>query len=1013
MLSLTARSRIASEFQVAPDVIATFEERLAAGDSIPFLARRYPDRLGDLDATSLRRLRARVEEARELELRRANILKSIDALGESGEVLKAQAQAAFDRWHLEDLAAKLRKPKGTRGAEAISKGLEPLAAAISASQHDGKSLLELAAPFVTITKIVVAVPESSSDAAKSEVTTPEIATPETAALEPAASTATSDAKTPEAPSAVATTDPHAVATAQEALHGAAAILAEQFAAEFEIRQRVRREIRERGEIVSKVFDASRPGADRYKEFFDLRARGKSMAPRRYLKLRQAEKERIVKFTVELNFDETIADLAKRILGELPEDASEQNRACYEFKKTALHDAVTRILQGAIEVDIRTEWKERADLEAIGFLRRNLRELCMTAPYGPHVAMGVDPGARKGVRVAIAAKDGGFLAEASFQYEGDGRAAAIAEASNLIKTHGVRAIAISDDTESDDIVKFFRDVIQTFGADAPVIEASNPAAHATDSPAPDAAVPNGAEHREADVTNAEGASVDAEDAGHSEESHSEETHSEEAAPENAVSPPELLRVPGVGVASVANSPIAREEFGDRPVPVRAAMSMARRLQDPLAEYSRLDPKLLAGYHHGQDIAKSRLEKLLNEEFDACVHEVPIDLNLAPAALLALVGDLGIDNAKKIVEWRKSNGNFPSRVSLARVGLEEKVYQRAVAFLRVLNGADPLDETGVHPDHAPAAQKLVAAAGVASLKELTHELLKGINVASFVDDTAPLSVISLVRDLLMDGSRDPRGTFRPTVVNVGVRGFNDLKPNLELDGVVRGIAQFGVFVDIGIGQDGLMHVSELADHFVKDARDIVKLGDRVRVRVIEVNPQKRKISLTMRSEEARQRANEERQMKREARQAARERQRERRRRIAEMRQKHEESLKAAEAGAIVTDPAAPPVPTPDNSNKSFELLSSTSSRSFAKPATTQRVAVARRDDPSGKRRGGGGRPGDARGKPRRDSRNRDDSYMGGGDEGTDEVRKNAPKPEPTAPPANAFKKFFQSKGLIEGQ
>lgn len=929
MLTLTARSRIASEFQVSPDVVATFEEKLAAGDPIPFLARRYPDSLGELDAVALRKMRTRIDEAHDLELRRANLLKSIEALGESGESLKQLAQTAFDRWQLEDISAALRKPKGTRGAEAIGKGLEPLADAIVNLKNDGKSLDDLAAGFVSEEK--------------------------------------------------------SVATAQEALHGASAILAERYAAEYDVRQRVRREIRDRGEIVSKVFDSSKPGADRYREFFDHRERGKSMAPRRYLKLRQAEKEHILKFTVEVHVDDMLAELQKKVLGELAADANDLDRAYYEFKKTVLRDAVTRILLGALEVDIRTEWKERADLEAIGFLRKNLRNLCMHPPFGACVTLGVDPGARKGIRIAIAKPDGSFITESTLLNEGEDRSEAIAKAVNLIKEHRVRAIAISDDTENDTSIRFFREVLVSM---APAVEVNNSTAANPDSTNPSEA----GSVATADVTKlAEAPSA----------------------------PPEIVRVSEVGVSAIANSPLAREEFGDQPVPVRAAMSMARRLQDPLAEYARLDPKLLSGYHHGQDIAKSRLERMLNEEFDACVHEVPVDLNLAAVPVLALVGSMGIENAKKIVEWRRANGSFPSRVSLARVGLEEKFYQRCVAFLRVHDGADPLDETGVHPDHAAAVAKIVAAAGVATVRELTHEVLNNVNVASLADDTIPLSVFTLVRSLLLDGSRDPRGAFRASVYNDGVRGFHDLKPGRELDGIVRGVAQFGVFVDIGIGQDGLMHVSELADHFVKDAHDIVKLNDRVRVRVIEVDPGKRKISLTMRSDEVRKKAEEERQKRREERQAARERAREHRRRMAEMRQRHEEQRKAAEAaekarvesGATAsegqtTDGASPAEARP---KKSYELLST----QMQKAKSSQRVATARRDgigssdnrSGNNKKRGGSNM---GPGKPRKDGRGRNNYDET--DDGPDEVRKDAPKAAPTAPPGNAFKKFFQEKGIL---
>ncbi|MFN0205887.1 MAG: S1 RNA-binding domain-containing protein [Planctomycetota bacterium] len=969
MLPLTARSRIAAEFQVAPEVVFSFEEHLEAGDPIPFLARRFTERFAGLDAIVLRKMRLRIEESRDVELRRANLLKSIEALGEAGEALSALAQAAVDRWQIEDIAAKLRKHKASRAHEAINKGLEPLADAIQNGALDGKSLEEFAGSFISTDK--------------------------------------------------------GVATAQEALHGAASILAERFSDEYEVRTRVRREMRDRGEIVSKVFDSSKPGADRYREFFDKRERGKGMSPRRYLKLRQAEKEKILKFTIEINVDEVVADLEKKLLGELAENATDQDRECREFRKNALKDAIARILLGALEVDIRTEWKERADLDAISFLRRQLRQLCMRPPYGPNVVMGVDPGARKGLRVAIVGADGSYICDTTVSTDGDDRAAGVAHIKQLLNEHRVRAISISEDTESDSAQRYFKELLTEMEA---ALSAEH--ANATDSPSTPAETTEATvEEATTDETKASENITEpaAAEAAPADVTNTEATKTAEPSATHAL--PEILRVPEVGVAAIANSPASREEFGDKPVPVRAAVSMARRLQDPIAEYSRIDPKLLSGYHHAGDVARGRLERMLNEEFESCVHEIPVDLNYAPAPLLALVGAMGMDNAKKIVEWRNVNGAFPARLSLARVGLDEQVYKRSVAFLRVYGSADPIDETGVHPDHAPVVEKILAAANVATIRDLNQDSLKAVTLSQLADDSAPLPVLTNVRDLLMIGSSDPRGQLMARVYNEGVRNIYDLRAGLELEGIVRGVANFGVFVDIGAGQDGLIHVSELADHFVKDAYEIVKVNDRVKVRVLEIEPARRKISLTMRSDEARKRAEEERAARRAERQAAREYARERRRRFEEMRARRAQEdaarAKAAEdlANGIPPPPvkefqtaadaaaaaaaAAGPRPSFDLRNERFNRGGSRQERPAA------RVAVQRRDGLAGnkqQRRGGAGGPGGFRGGKgggRKDGR-------GYEDEGVmleDRPRQDGAKSEPTAPPANPFKKFFQSKGFLE--
>ncbi len=1093
MLPEQAQNRLAAEFQVSSDAIAAFEERLEAGDSIPVLARRHPDRFAGLGIPALRKLRVRVDELRELEQRRANVLKQLDALGDEGQSLRAHARNAADSSQLDDVAARVRKPKGTRGAEAIAKGLEPLADAIASGDLQGKTLEDLAATFVrhdeptpdggasaaapeaaAIAETATAGAPSTTDSATSDSSATDSAAGESAgkskapvseaarAPEASATTETSpaapsdDGSSPEAPATDAATEsetqapeastdrgaenpgaPHkpekgtagkapraaekkGVATAQEALQGAVAILAERHASDPEIRQRVRREIRERGEIVAKVFDAQKQGAERYSEFFDFRSRGKSLPPRRYLKLRRGERERVLKLGVEIRVDEVVAELAKSRIEPLADDAADAQKALHELRTSALRDAVGRILVGALEVDVRTEWKERADAETLSFLRRNLRTMCQRPPFGAHPVVGVDPGVRKGIRAAAIAADGSFLADATFETTGEGRAAALDRARSFLREHRIRGIAVSSGDSGSQAAAFFQEAMAGSGSAASAVPAASPsdapngpvtaaeehapevaaviapASSDSETPTPEPALPAAAVSEAAPSATPVPAKseVSASDRGDAAPlgavPEMATPQVEPSAAEAAESDPEIFRVPEVGTSAIANSAAAREEFGDKPVPVRAAISMARRLQDPLGELVRVDPKLLAGSHHGQDVAKGRLERTLQEELEISVHEVPVDLNLAPAPLLALVGGMGRKAAKAIVEWRRANGRFPSRVALALVGLDEQVYRRAVAFLRVPGSAEPLDETGVHPDHAPVVAKLVAAAGAASLNDVSRDALESLDLAPLSDDAAPLATLRAVRDLLLDRGVDPRGRVLPTPINTGVRNLGDLAAGQELDGVVRGVAAFGAFVDIGLAQEGLIHISELADHFVEDAGSIVQVGERVRVRVIEVDPAKKKIALTLRSEESRKQAEEERAARREARTAARERAKERRRR-----EKETAERRAAEAAGTV-------VPSEPGSDGGRGRGRGAGDRRA--PSTVQRAATSRRDGGGGRSRGGFG-GGDRRG--RRDGRSRDDFGEGSGD---------APIPvEPrkdTPPPPNPFKKFFQSKGLIDG-
>lgn len=878
MLPPSVRQRIAAVSKSTPEVVAAMEEFLDAGEPLPYVARRHADRVGWLDTSVLRKIAARIEEARELELRRANVLKSLEPLGDAAAELRAHAEAAADRCSLDDVAAHLRKHKGTRGSEAIAKGLEPLADRLQSEEPINGPLDGIAEPFVN--------PEKG------------------------------------------------VATTHDALTGAAAILAERFAADPVVRERVRREMRERGEVVSKVFDASKPGAERYKEFFDLRERGKHLAGRRYSKLRQGEKERVLKFTVEFQADAVVKELAPKLVGAVPEGAPEGETARLELRRKALQDAVGHILPGAIELDVRTEWKERADLETIHtLLRKNIRALCHRPPFGRRVVVGVDTTPRKSLRAAVVGPDGSLRADATFELKGDARAASLERAAAWLREHAVEAVAVGSESTSNEAYKFFREAA----------EASPKAVKAPDS------------------TEAQ--------AGKS---------SEEAAPVPEFQAPEVIRVPEVGASSIANSPLGREELGDHPVPVRMAVSIARRLQDPIAEYARVEPKTLSGFHHSLDVSKGRLERLLTEEMESCVHEIPVDLNTAPAALLKWVGGMGIENAKKIVEWRRENGPFPSRVALARVGLDEAVYRRAVAFLRVHGGADPLDATGVHPDHAPVVEKICRSAGVESVKDLTSDMLRALAPEAVADSETPARLVEFVRDVLLESRQDPRGRFVVTVHNEGVRSVGHLKPGQELEGIVRGIAPFGVFVDLGVHQDGLLHVSELADHFVKDPHEVVKVGQHVKVRVLAIDPVKKKIALTMKSEEARRKAEEHRAAERAARQAAR------------------------EAGATEGF---------DRRRRSGGGVRAGVREGGEAAAAPVRAASTRRDGLAGGRKprhgGGADRGGPRKGRGRVGAEREEEPLTAE----SPPAKGDAAKPEPGTPPANPFKRFFEARGLIE--
>lgn len=714
---------IAGELKARADQVDAAIRLLDEGNTVPFIARYRKEVTGGLDDTQLRTLESRLGYLRELEERRQSILKSIDDQGKLTPELATAINGTLNKTELEDLYLPYKQKRRTRGQIAIEAGLEPLAETLwnDASQDPE----QLAARYVDADK--------------------------------------------------------GVADVRAALDGARYILMERFAEDATLLAKVRDYLWKNAHLVARVVEGKEEEGAKFRDYFDHHEALSSVPSHRALAMFRGRNEGILQLSLNADpqFDEApresygetlIADHLGLRLNNAPADSWRKAVVSWTWRiKVLLH----------LETELMGTIRERAEDEAINVFARNLHDLLMAAPAGMRATMGLDPGLRTGVKVAVVDATGKLVAtDTIYPHTGQAAKAATSVAA-LCARHQVELVAIGNGTASRETERFFLDVQKQF----PQIKAQK------------------------------------------------------------------VIVSEAGASVYSASELAAQEFPDLDVSLRGAVSIARRLQDPLAELVKIDPKSIGVGQYQHDVSQSQLAKKLDAVVEDCVNAVGVDLNTASVALLTRVAGLTRMMAQNIVSWRDENGRFQNRQQLLKVSrLGPKAFEQCAGFLRINHGDNPLDASTVHPEAYPLVERILAATEQA-LNELMGNpgSLRDLNARDFTDERFGLpTVTDIIKELEKPG-RDPRPEFKTAQFAEGVETLNDLLPGMVLEGAVTNVTNFGAFVDIGVHQDGLVHISSLSDKFVDDPHQVVKAGDIVKVKVMEVDLQRKRIALTMRLDE----------------------------------------------------------------------------------------------------------------------------------------------------------------------
>ncbi|RUR75472.1 Tex family protein [Chlorogloeopsis fritschii PCC 9212] len=709
---------LATELNLKPYQVQNALELLAEGATIPFISRYRKERTGEMNEVQLRELADRYSYLTELEERKSVILNAIAEQGKLTEELKTKIEVCLQKTELEDLYLPYRPKRRTRATIAREKGLEPLAEFI-------KSLN---------TKNAAAV-----------------------SLEPEATKYISQEKQ--------------VKTAQEALKGAADILAEEVAEKAELRAYLREYLLEEGVFVSRIKDEHPEGTTKFEMYRNYQAKVNNIAPHNLLALCRGENEGILSFDISFDEDVVLSYLESK-------EIHSKHRPLRSFYQEMLKDAFNRLMKSSLIGEVISEKKLYADIESIKTFEANLRELLLSAPAGMKPTMAVDPGFRTGCKVAILDQTGKFLEyQAVFPHQAlEQRAKSAQTLKNLIEKYKIELIAIGNGTASRETDEFVAEVLQTLERKPIKV-----------------------------IVNESGASI------------------------------------------YSASKVAAQEFPDLDVTVRGAISIGRRLQDPLAELVKIDPKSIGVGQYQHDVDQKLLKKKLDETVESCVNYVGVDLNTASKELLTFVSGITPTVANNIVTYRNQNGAFKNRRELLKVPkLGPKAFEQAAGFLRIRGGSNPLDNTAVHPESYSVVEAIATDLNV-PLQQVTQiaEKLKKANLKKYVTDTVGEPTLRDILKELEKPGRDPRAEFKYATFKEGIKEISDLKVGMELEGIVTNVANFGAFVDIGVHQDGLVHISQLADRFVDDPKKVVKVGQVVKVRVLEVNEKLKRIGLSMKA------------------------------------------------------------------------------------------------------------------------------------------------------------------------
>ncbi|MFC1232543.1 MULTISPECIES: Tex family protein [Streptomyces] len=710
--------RIAGELGVQERQVRAAVELLDGGSTVPFIARYRKEATEMLDDAQLRTLEERLRYLRELEDRRTAVLESVREQGKLSEELEARIRGAETKARLEDVYLPYKPKRRTKAQIAREAGLEPLADGLLGDP--GVDPLAAAAAFV--------------DAGKG------------------------------------------VADPQAALDGARAVLTERFSEDADLIGELRERMWVRGRLAAKVREGKEEAGAKFSDYFDFAEPFTELPSHRILAMLRGEKEEVLDLVLE------------------PEEATEGPSS---YESTVAHrfgigdrgrpadkwllDTVrwawrTRILVH-LGIDLRLRLRTAAEDEAVRVFAANLRDLLLAAPAGTRATLGLDPGFRTGVKVAVVDATGKVVATDVIHPHVPANRwdESIAKLARLAKEHAVELIAIGNGTASRETDRLAGDLITR--------------------------------HPELKLTK--------------------------------------VMVSEAGASVYSASAFASQELPDMDVSLRGAVSIARRLQDPLAELVKIDPKSIGVGQYQHDLSEVKLSRSLDAVVEDCVNGVGVDVNTASAPLLARVSGITSGLAENIVAHRDGNGPFGSRGDLKKVPrLGPKAYEQCAGFLRI-RGGDPLDASSVHPEAYPVVRRMMRESGeeVASLVGNTA-VLRSLRPEDFVDEKFGLPTVSDILKELEKPGRDPRPAFRTAAFKEGVEKISDLVSGMILEGVVTNVAAFGAFVDIGVHQDGLVHVSAMSKTFVKDPRDVVKPGDIVKVKVLDIDIPRKRISLTLR-------------------------------------------------------------------------------------------------------------------------------------------------------------------------
>lgn len=709
---------LAQELSLAPSQVQNALDLLAEGATIPFIARYRKERTGALDEIQLRNISDRFTYLTELEERKATILDAIASQGKLTDELKAKIESTFQKNELEDLYLPYKPKRRIRATIAREKGLEPLA------------------EFIKFLNDRNAKPAS---------------------LEGEAAKYISEEK--------------GVKTAEDALKGAADILAEEVAEKAELRAYLREYFLEEGMFVSQIKEEHPEGSTKFEMYRNYQIPVRNIAPHNMLALLRGESEGIL--DLDLAFDDSfvLSYLESQIIKtKIPQ--------LKEFYREMLKDAFNRLMKTSLITEVRGEKKAFADLESIQTFESNLRELLLSSPAGMKPTLAIDPGFRTGCKVAVLSETGKFLEyQAVFPHQSAAqRTQAANTLKSLIKKYNIELIAIGNGTASRETDEFVGEVLKEI--DRKPIKV---------------------------IVNESGASI------------------------------------------YSASDVAISEFPDLDITVRGAISIGRRLQDPLAELVKIDPKSIGVGQYQHDVDQKLLKKKLDETVESCVNYVGVDLNTASKELLTFVSGMSPTVAKNVVSYRNENGAFKNRRQLLKVPkLGPKAFEQAAGFLRIRGGDNPLDNTAVHPESYGVVEAIAKDLSV-PLNNITQiaEKLKTTHLNKYATDKVGLPTLRDIFSELEKPGRDPRAEFKYATFKEGIKEISDLKVGMELEGIITNVANFGAFVDIGVHQDGLVHISQLADRFVKDPKEIVKVGQVVKVQVMEVNEKLKRISLSMKA------------------------------------------------------------------------------------------------------------------------------------------------------------------------